>query len=187
MALPEERFPFPGGRAEQAFFVDQTFFADQAERPLTTRGATEADLPELLRVDREVFPDEPYPYFVLRQHFDAHGDRILVLDDGECLHGYVLFVTTSDGYVCWVLSLAVSADQRGRGLGRRLMLEVLRQLRRERVHEVRLTVEPTNAAAIMLYRSLGFSAEGGVRRDYLGPGEDRLIMVLGRGPGSPLG
>lgn len=58
------------------------------------------------------------------------------------------------------------------------MLEVLRQLRRERVHEVRLTVEPTNAAAIMLYRSLGSAAEGGVRRDYLGPGEDRLIMVF---------
>lgn len=177
MALPEERFPFPGGHTEQALF------ADRADRPLTMRGVTEADLNELLRVDREVFPDDPYPYFVLRQHLDVHGDRILVLDDGECLHGYVLFVTTSDGYVCWVLSLAVSADQRGRGLGKRLMLEVLRQVRRERVHEVRLTVEPTNAAAIMLYRSLGFSADGGVRRDYLGPGEDRLIMTLVPGRG----
>ncbi|MET9829358.1 GNAT family N-acetyltransferase [Streptomyces sp. NPDC006385] len=177
MALPEERFPFPGNH------TDQAFFADRADRPLTMRGVTEADLNELLRVDREVFPDDPYPYFVLRQHVDVHGDRILVLDDGECLHGYVLFVTTSDGYVCWVLSLAVSADQRGRGLGKRLMHEVLRQVRRERVHEVRLTVEPTNAAAIMLYRSLGFSTEGGVRRDYLGPGEDRLIMTLRLGLG----
>ncbi|NUP19068.1 MAG: GNAT family N-acetyltransferase [Streptomyces sp.] len=175
MALPEERFPFSGGH------TDQAFFADRADRPLTMRGVTEADLPELLRVDEEVFPEDPYPYFVLRQHLDVHGDRILVLDDGECLHGYVLFVSTSDGYVSWVLSLAVSADQRGRGLGKRLMLEVLRQLRRERVHEVRLTVEPTNAAAIQLYRSLGFSAEGGVHRDYLGPGEHRLIMVLGLG------
>ncbi|MEU9054462.1 GNAT family N-acetyltransferase [Streptomyces sp. NPDC048384] len=177
MAMPEERFPALGRRSDQALF------AGSSDRPLTTRGVTEADLPELLRVDREVFPEEPYPYFVLRQHFDVHGDRILVLDDGDCLHGYVLFVTTSDGYVCWVLSLAVSADQRGRGLGKRLMLEVLRQLRRERVHEVRLTVEPANAAAIMLYRTLGFAAEGGVRRDYLGPGEDRLIMVLGLAQG----
>ncbi|MFE0916910.1 GNAT family N-acetyltransferase [Streptomyces nigra] len=176
MALPEERFPFRGHH------TDQAFFADRDDRPLTMRGVTEADLPELLRVDREVFPEDPYPYFVLRQHIDVHGDRILVLDDGECLHGYALFVTTSDGYVCWVLSLAVSADQRGRGLGRRLMLEVLRQLRRERVHEVRLTVEPTNAAAIALYRTLGFSTDGRVHRDYLGPGEDRLIMVLEMGP-----
>jgi ribosomal protein S18 acetylase RimI-like enzyme len=63
------------------------------------------------------------------------------------------------------------------------MLEVLRQLRRERVHEVRLTVEPTNAAAITLYRTLGFSTDGRVHRGYLGPGEDRLIMVLEMGPG----
>ncbi len=172
-ALPEERFPSLGGRADQAFF------AEHADRPLTMRGVTEADLPELLRVDREVFPDDPYPYFVLRQHVDVHGDRILVLDDGESLHGYVLFVSTSDGYVSWVLSLAVMPGRQGRGLGRRLMLEVLRQLRRESVHEVRLTVEPTNAAAIMLYRSLGFTTDGTVRKDYLGPGEDRLIMTLG--------
>jgi [ribosomal protein S18]-alanine N-acetyltransferase len=174
-ALPEERFPSMGGHADQALF------ADRADRPLTMRGVTEADLPELLRVDRAVFPEDPYPYFVLRQHFDVHGDRILVLDDGESLHGYVLFVTTSDGYVCWVLSLAIIPGQQGRGLGRRLMLEVLRQLRRESVHEVRLTVEPTNAAAIMLYRSLNFTTEGAVREDYLGPGEDRLIMSLGLG------
>ncbi|EGX55197.1 acetyltransferase [Streptomyces zinciresistens K42] len=179
MAVPEERFPVLGHRSDQAFV------AGVGDRPLTMRGVTEADLPELLRVDREVFPEEPYPYFVLRQHIDVHGDRILVLDDGECLHGYVLFVTTTDGYVCWVLSLAVSADRRGRGLGRRLMLEALRQLRRERVHEVRLTVEPANAAAIMLYRTLGFATDGRVHRDYLGPGEDRLIMTLGAaGPGT---
>ncbi|WP_210589511.1 GNAT family N-acetyltransferase [Streptomyces sp. GESEQ-35] len=173
MALPEERFPFLSGRSDQAFF------ADRADRPLTTRGVTEADLPELLRVDREVFPDEPYPYFVLRQHYDVHGDGIFVLDDGESLQGYVLFATTSDGGVCWVLSLAVAPGQRGRGLGRRLMLEVLRQLRGEAVHEVRLTVEPANAAAIMLYRSLGFWSEEGVRRDHLGPGEDRIVMRMG--------
>jgi ribosomal protein S18 acetylase RimI-like enzyme len=149
--------------------ADQALFADRTDRPLTMRGVTDA----------EVFPDDPYPYFVLRQHYDVHGDRILVLDDGETLQGYVLFVTTSDGCVSWILSLAVTPDQRGRGMGRRLMLEVLRQVRREGVHEVRLTVEPTNAAAIMLYRSLGFSSEEGVRRDYLGPGEDRIVMWLG--------
>ncbi|KUO22269.1 GNAT family N-acetyltransferase [Streptomyces dysideae] len=168
-ACPEERF---SGRTGQAYY------ADRADRPLTMRAAEESDLPELVRVDREVFPEEPYPYFVLRQFFDLHADRLLVLDDGDTLHGYVLFVTTSDHYTSWVMSLAVSPDQRGRGLGRRLMLEVLRRLRAEGVREVRLTVEPTNAAAIMLYRSLGFSSEDQVRKDYFGEGEDRLVMTL---------
>ncbi|MEV6499117.1 GNAT family N-acetyltransferase [Streptomyces prunicolor] len=172
-AFPEERFPSRGHRTEQAFF------ADRGERPLTLRGVTEADLPELLRVDREAFPEEPYPVFVLRQLCDIHGDRILVLDDGEGLLGYILFVNTSDGHVSWIMSLAVTPHQQGRGLGRRLMVEALRRLRTEHVHQVRLTVEPTNAAAIMLYRSLGFSSDEGVVKDYFGPGEDRLIMTLG--------
>ncbi|MGW3492244.1 GNAT family N-acetyltransferase [Streptomyces sp. NPDC001020] len=174
-AFPEERFPSRGGLSGPALFRDQAF----VDRPLTMRGVTEADLPELVRVDREAFPEEPYPYFVLRQLFDLHGDRLLVLDDGERLHGYVLFVTTSDGYRSWIVSLGVTRDQRGRGLGRRLMLEVLRRLRAEGVREARLTVEPTNDAAITLYRSLGFSSDEGVRKDYFGADEDRLVMTLG--------
>ncbi|MFE0672349.1 hypothetical protein [Streptomyces sp. NPDC058867] len=39
-------------------------------------------------------------------------------------------------------------------------------------------MEPTNAAAIMLYRSIGFTSEDRVRKDYFGPGEDRLVMAL---------
>ncbi|MDV9168924.1 GNAT family N-acetyltransferase [Streptomyces sp. W16] len=171
-AFQEERSPSPGRRADRAFL------ADRGDRHLTLRGITEADLPELLRVDREAFPEEPYPVFVLRQLYDIHGDRVLVLDDGERLLGYILFVNTSDGYLSWIMSLAVTPRQQGHGLGRRLMVEALRRLRAERVHQVRLTVEPTNAAAIMLYRSLGFSSEEGVQRDYFGPDEHRLLMTL---------
>ncbi|MER6206659.1 GNAT family N-acetyltransferase [Streptomyces sp. NPDC001073] len=170
--FPEERFPSVGRRTDQAFLADRT------DRHLTLRGITEADLPELLRVDREAFPEEPYPTFVLRQLYDIHGDRILVLDDGEGLLGYILFVNTADGYVSWIMSLAVTPHQQGHGLGRRLMVEALRRLRTESVHQVRLTVEPTNAAAIMLYRSLGFSSQQGVLKDYFGPGEHRLLMTL---------
>ncbi len=173
--FPEERFPSRGRPVGPALFSEGTF----VDRPLTMREVTEDDLPELVRVDREAFPDEPYPYFVLRQLFDLHGDCLLVLDDGESLHGYVLYVTTRDGYRSWIVSLGVTRDRRGRGLGRRLMLEVLRRLRTEGVREVRLTVEPANAAAIMLYRSLGFSSDEGVREDYFGRGEDRLVMTLG--------
>lgn len=115
---------------------------------------------------------------MLRQFCDIHGDRILVLDDGEGLLGYILFVNTTDGYVSWIMSLAVIPHQQGHGLGRRLMVEALRRLRTESVRQVRLTVEPTNAAAIMLYRSLGFSSEQGVLKDYFGPGEHRLLMTL---------
>ena len=64
---------------------------------------------------------------------------------------------------------------------RELMVAILGRLRRSGIKEVRLTVEPGNRAAVLLYRSLGFRPEGpdgGLRRDYFGPGMDRQILHL---------
>ncbi|MDQ0931019.1 GNAT family N-acetyltransferase [Streptomyces turgidiscabies] len=143
------------------------------------RQVEETDLPELVRLDAEAFPEGPYPFFVLRQLFDLYPDHLLVLDSGESgLQGYVLVGMPRDAGRSLILSLGVTRDQRGRGHGRQLMEEVLRRLREDAVGEVELTVEPTNTAAIELYRKLGFQAEPELRKDYFGPGADRLVMTL---------
>ncbi|MFJ1971243.1 N-acetyltransferase family protein [Streptomyces sp. NPDC087903] len=144
---------------------------------LRIRAVTEADLPELVRLDGQAFPSGPYPYFVLRQFLDAYGDHLLVLDDGSSLLGYV-FATAPNADHSWILSLAITPGLQGRGLGRRLMSEILEHLRSEDVKEVWLTVEPTNDTAVVLYRSLGFVPEGAPRQDYFGPGQHRLLMTL---------
>ncbi|MFF8871137.1 GNAT family N-acetyltransferase [Streptomyces massasporeus] len=138
------------------------------------RGAVEGDLLDIARLDGEVFPATPYPFFVLRQLF-AMGCVPLVVEDGERICAYVLS-SGQDGARCWILALAVAPDARARGLGRGLMRETLYELRRRGVREVLLSVEPANSAAIALYRSLGFTCDEALRRDYFGPGEDRLIM-----------
>ncbi|MFJ2947364.1 GNAT family N-acetyltransferase [Streptomyces sp. NPDC087226] len=149
------------------------------------RTARESDLPELRRLDGEVFQEVAYPAFLLRQLHDLYGGRgghLLVLDDGDGrLRGYVLAATTAFHADSWILGLCVAEDRRRHGLGRELMVEVLARLRRCGTERVRLTVEPGNDAAILLYRSLGFRPEppdGGLRRDYFGPGEDRRVMCL---------
>lgn len=146
------------------------------DRPPELRRITEADLPELLRLESEM--DPPYSYVVLRQFCELYEDSMLVLDDGEGLCGYALFPTTRDGSLSWVLSLVVARDRQGRGFARRLVYAMVRRLGEQGAREVRLTVEPGNAAAIALYESFGFSTEGLVRRDYFGPGEDRLVMSM---------
>ncbi|MFF4251952.1 GNAT family N-acetyltransferase [Streptomyces sp. NPDC001663] len=150
----------------------------RAARRLRLRGVTEADLGALALLDRETFPEEPYPYFVLRQMYDVYPDHLLVLDDGAALKGYVLVGTAPDKSRSWILGLGITRDERGRGHGRRLMLEVLDLLRGIGVREVHLTVAPTNTAAILLYETLGFTAEQSVRKDYFGPGADRRLMRL---------
>ncbi|MCI3269788.1 GNAT family N-acetyltransferase [Streptomyces cylindrosporus] len=152
--------------------------ARRAARQLRLRSVTEADLDALALLDREAFPEEPYPYFVLRQMYDVYPDHLLVLDDGTALKGYVLVGTRPDKSRSWILGLGITRDERGRGYGRRLMEEVLGRLRGIGVREVLLTVAPSNAAAILLYETLGFTAEQTVRKDYFGPGADRLVMRL---------
>lgn len=150
--------------------------------PPTLRTARESDLPELRRLDEEVFQEVAYPGFLLRQLFDMYEEHFLVLDDGAGrLRGYVLAATRALARDSWILGLCVTQDRRRHGLGRELMTEVLARLRRDGTEVVRLTVEPANLAAILLYRSLGFRPEepdGGLRPDYFGPGMHRQIMRL---------
>ncbi|AQS69687.1 N-acetyltransferase [Streptomyces pactum] len=150
--------------------------------PLVLRTARETDLPELRRLDEEVFQEVAYPGFLLRQLFDMYEEHFLVLDDGTGrLRGYVLAATRAIGADSWILGLCVTLDRRRHGLGRELMREVLTRLRRDGIGVVRLTVEPANLAAILLYRSLGFRPEepdGGLRPDYFGPGMHRQVMRL---------
>ncbi|AKZ55625.1 Acetyltransferase [Streptomyces ambofaciens ATCC 23877] len=152
------------------------------EPPLVLRTAQEADLPELRRLDEEVFQDVAYPGFLLRQLFDMYEEHFLVLDDGTGrLRGYVLAATRALGADSWILGLCVTQDRRRHGLGRELMTEVLDRLCRDGIRVVRLTVEPANLAAIFLYRGLGFRPEepdGGLRPDYFGPGMHRQILRL---------
>ncbi|MFC9679496.1 GNAT family N-acetyltransferase [Streptomyces sp. NPDC056948] len=148
------------------------------ESRLLFRTATEEDLPHIAQLDREVFADVAYPFFVLRQLFDA-GFTLVVVDDSERICAYALAVGSGDRG--WILALAVAPRRRGAGLGRELMRETLCHLRSLRVREVLLSVEPANASAISLYRSLGFAEKEGTAgptRNYFGPGEDRLIMSL---------
>ncbi|MGW4020631.1 GNAT family N-acetyltransferase [Streptomyces sp. NPDC005009] len=153
--------------------------------PPLLRPARESDLPELQRLDEEVFQEVAYPAFLLRQLHDLYAGpagHLLVLDDGDGrLRGYVLAATAAFHRDSWILGLCVAEDRRRHGLGRELMVEVLERLRRCGTERVRLTVEPANDAAILLYRSLGFRPEppdGGMRRDYFGPGEDREVLCL---------
>jgi ribosomal protein S18 acetylase RimI-like enzyme len=145
--------------------------------PGLVRLATERDLDRLHRIDQEIFPEEPYPFFVLRQLFEVHGSRFLVLDQDSELAGYALLATTPDHQQSWVLGLGVVTKHRNLGYGRQLIEEGIGLLAADRVREVRLSVDRDNDVALHIYHSLGFSL---VREHagYFGPGDDRLILGL---------
>ena len=84
---------------------------------------------------------------------------------GLCLAGFVLVrIAADEGEI---LTIAVRPSERGRGYGRILMDEALRRLYRERVAACFLEVDRANAAAVGLYRSLGYTIAG-ERKGYYG-------------------
>ncbi|WP_329566735.1 GNAT family N-acetyltransferase [Kitasatospora sp. NBC_01266] len=144
---------------------------------MTVRGAREGDLGQLHDIDRLIFTDDAYPYFVLRQLLEVHGERFLILEHERELTGYAMLATTPDNQRHgWVLGLGVVPQARGNGYGRLLMHKAIERLAADEVAEVRLSVEPNNEVALNLYRSLHFTTVE-PRQAYFGPGHDRLILA----------
>jgi ribosomal-protein-alanine N-acetyltransferase len=74
---------------------------------------------------------------------------------GRHVRGFALLRRAADE--AEVLTIAVEPEKRKKGFGRKLLEEAMRRLFREHAKAVFLEVDETNAGAIALYRSLGFS------------------------------
>jgi len=74
--------------------------------------------------------------------------------------------------------IAVREGCRRRGVGRALMMELLRRCTRElRCQSCTLHVDPSNIAALTMYRSLGFQDDG-LLVDYYSAGRPAIKMIL---------
>ncbi|MFE8947060.1 GNAT family N-acetyltransferase [Streptomyces sp. NPDC007856] len=147
------------------------------------RHAVEGDLAAIAALEARAFPGLSYPYFALRQLFDVHGHHMLVTAGARGLYGYALLAGDGNGR-SWLLSLAVDRTYRQQGHGRRLLDAVLSLADDRGLGAVWLSVAPDNHPALRLYQASGFClAER--RRDYLGPGQDRLVMVRAASLRSP--
>lgn len=91
------------------------------------------------------------------------------------------------GYICvehimdegHILNLAVHPDFRRRGIGTKLMEEVLDELKKNDCRYLYLEVRFSNLGARKFYESFGFRVVG-IRRDYYtSPIEDAALMMCG--------
>ena len=154
---------------------------------LTIAPMVAEDLPEVMEIERVVFPSPwssglflhelKIPFSRLRVARTANGARTLL------------------GYVCWwvvgdevhLLNLAVRPDCRRGGIGRQLVQLVLDDAVAHDAASISLEVRRENRAALCLYERMGFT-ERGVRKDYYGRGEHAIIMTrdLRSGPPRPV-
>jgi ribosomal protein S18 acetylase RimI-like enzyme len=81
-------------------------------------------------------------------------------------------------HVAYLETLAVSADERGSGLARQLIEQVISELQRQGVLRVELMVEADNPRALAFYKKLGFQHEGTLRAAYKRSHEEDYIDEL---------
>jgi ribosomal protein S18 acetylase RimI-like enzyme len=104
----------------------------------------------------DVAGHHPRDFAEWQQIFLTGGDDpapVLAVDGGRLVGGALLRVF-SDG-AGWVGQLAVARDQRGRGLGRALLLESLQRLQAAGATKLGLSVIATNRTALQLYLGVG--------------------------------
>lgn len=170
LRLPQIPAPLPPSRSQNdTVQVDDTVQADDTEAPprrpdpgvriqafrpgidddawVTVNARAFAHHPEQGRVTRADLDE------LLREDWFS-ADDFLVAWDGDTMLGYCwLKVETGTGefYV-----VGIDPQQQGRGLGRLLTEAGLERLRQRGIPRSHLYVEGDNAAAVALYRSLGF-------------------------------
>lgn len=151
---------------------------DDRGLPPRVRPMRESDLPIVLRIERQSYP-RPWPAFLFRRLLRGHGTTLRVLEMDRQVVGYGIMQTP--GRWAHILNVAVAPGQRGRGLGRRLMVQLLAEARAAGARRVWLEVRPTGRRAIRLYRKLGFQRVGRRPRYYRERGSKLDAVVMTRG------
>ncbi len=132
-----------------------------------------SDLPAVMETDRRSFPT-PWSEEIWRQELTGPFGLYLVLEEGDNLSGHIgLKLISGEAHV---VTLAVRPERRRRGFARALIEAALGDPVSAGARYLHLEVRPSNVAARVLYRSLGFD-ETGVRPRYYGD-EDALLMTL---------
>ena len=132
---------------------------------------TEDDLDRVMELERAIFASPWRRSFFLADLNRPQGLSAVAEDEGVIL-GYTVAWGTEEVHLA---NLAVSADERGKGIGGRLLEEVFAFARRSKAESIYLEVRVSNAIARKFYSERGFVPTF-LRKGYYENGEDAVIM-----------
>jgi [ribosomal protein S18]-alanine N-acetyltransferase len=150
---------------------------------LRLRPAHPQDLDDVMWLEHASFPSDawsrsqmsgelhsPYGHYVVVETLPESGEQTVV--------GYAGLSSLPGDPVADVQTIAVSAEHRGRGIGRVLFEELLAEARRRGVREVFLEVRADNPVAQAMYTAFGFE-QIAIRPRYYQPDDvDAWVMRL---------
>lgn len=156
------------------------FSEDQGPLDVDIRPMEWGDLPEVMAIEKAVFPN-PWPksVFLCEMRYNRHTTIVVAhLTDRRRYPGVVGYAAFwSVAGEMHITTLAVDPSFQRCGIARQLMDHCFEKARYLGCSQGTLEVRESNTAAQRLYESYGFSVAGR-RKRYYGDGEDALIMNL---------
>jgi ribosomal-protein-alanine N-acetyltransferase len=132
---------------------------------------TEADLDQVMGLEKAIFPSPWRRSFFLSDINRSQGLSVVAEEDGVIL-GYAVAWGTEETHLA---NLAVSESERCKGVGGKLLDEVVAFARRSKASSMYLEVRVSNAIARKFYSERGFVPTY-LRKGYYENGEDAVIM-----------
>ena len=136
------------------------------------RRLTYADLPQIIALERRVFPT-PWSLAMFVLELSKSSGVSLAALHGETLVGYL--VCSRYDTVWHIMNVAVDPRLRRLGIATALLSELIERIEENRARFT-LEVRESNTGAIALYERYGFRAAGRRRRYYQDNGEDAVVM-----------
>ena len=132
-----------------------------------------SDLDSIMSIEDLAYPF-PWSQAIFRDCIKA-GYHCWVAELDNTVVGYAVFINAVQE--CHLLNLCVNPKLQGRGLGRKLLSNVLDNAKEYNASCVFLEVRPSNMHAIALYESEGFN-EVGIRKQYYPSDQGREDAVI---------
>jgi len=144
---------------------------------ITYRQPMALDIPTLVVLDKEYFPNSPWSPAQFKEEFAGIPTTryMSVAESGNKVVGYCGVFLPAPGVEADILTVAVLPDFRRQGIAREFMRQIEQWSKERGASAMMLEVEQSNSAAIELYKSLGYMKIS-VRMDYYGPGQDAFVM-----------
>jgi ribosomal-protein-alanine N-acetyltransferase len=139
------------------------------------RMMTKEDLPVIAEMEKDLFPESPWPEYEFLQEMEHNPFSVLaVYEEGGEILGYMDYWITYEQ--AQLANIAVARKAWGKGIGSRLMDECVRQAEKAGCEVLSLEVRVSNERAVKLYEKYGF-IRAAVRKGYYENGEDAHLMI----------
>lgn len=137
---------------------------------MQVRDAIENDLPAIVDIEKSCF-DTPWNLKMLQDSYNV-GTYYAVAEYEGRIVGYGGLYPNGD-----ITNIAVLKDYRGKGLGGRIVDELIKHAIKSGIDKIFLEVRVSNNSALRLYKSKGFKKID-LRKRYYENGDDAEIYLL---------